>query len=171
MKAKDLAWRLWITLLAFACALLTRQDPARADDPAHFVGAKICATCHAAETARWSESHHARAMQVATPATVLGDFADVKVEHFGVTSTFSRAGDKYIVRTDGPDGALHDYEIAYTFGVYPLQQYLIAMPGGRLQALGIAWDSRPKEQRRPALAPSLPRSEAAGRRSAALDRA
>jgi Tfp pilus assembly protein PilF len=85
-------------------------------------------------------------MQVATPATVLGDFADVKVEHFGVTSTFSRAGDKYIVRTDGPDGALHDYEIAYTFGVYPLQQYLIAMPGGRLQALGIAWDSRPKER-------------------------
>ena len=45
-----------------------------------------------------------------------------------------------------PDGALHDFEIAYTFGVYPLQQYLIAMPGGRLQALGIAWDSRSKEQ-------------------------
>ena len=51
-----------------------------------------------------------------------------------------------MVRTDGPDGALHDYAIAYTFGVYPLQQYLIAMPGGRLQALGIAWDSRPREQ-------------------------
>ena len=43
-------------------------------------------------------------------------------------------------RLDGID------EIAYTFGVYPLQQYLIAFPGGRLQALGIAWDSRPKEQ-------------------------
>jgi predicted CXXCH cytochrome family protein len=51
-----------------------------------------------------------------------------------------------MVRTDGPDGALHDYPIAYTFGVYPLQQYLIAFPGGRLQALGIAWDSRPKDQ-------------------------
>ena len=55
-------------------------------------------------------------------------------------------GEKFLVRTDGPDGALHEYEIAYTFGVYPLQQYLIAMPGGRLQALGIAWDARPKEQ-------------------------
>jgi Cytochrome c554 and c-prime len=51
-----------------------------------------------------------------------------------------------MVRTDGPDGALHDYPIAYTFGVYPLQQYLIAFPGGRLQALGSAWDSRPKDQ-------------------------
>jgi len=48
-----------------------------------------------------------------------------------------------MVRTDGPDGVLHDYEIKYTFGVYPLQQYLIEMSGGRLQALGIAWDSRP----------------------------
>ena len=46
----------------------------------------------------------------------------------------------------GPDGALNVLQIAYTFGVYPLQQYLIAFPGGRLQALGIAWDSRPKEQ-------------------------
>ena len=34
----------------------------------------------------------------------------------------------------------------YTFGISPLQQYLIAMPGGRLQALSIAWDTRPKEQ-------------------------
>jgi len=36
-----------------------------------------------------------------------------------------------MVRTEGPDGAPHDYEIAYTFGVAPLQQYLIAFPGGR----------------------------------------
>ena len=51
-----------------------------------------------------------------------------------------------MVRTDGPDAALHEYRVAYTFGVYPLQQYLIAMPGGRLQALAIAWDSRPQDQ-------------------------
>ena len=30
---------------------------------------------------------------------------------------------------------------SYTFGVAPLQQYLIALPGGRLQPLQIAWDS------------------------------
>ena len=49
-----------------------------------------------------------------------------------------------MVRTDGPDGALHDYEIAYTFGIDPLQQYLIMFPGGRYQMLGLAWDTRPK---------------------------
>jgi hypothetical protein len=76
----------------------------------------------------------------------LGDFADAKLEQFGVTTSFFRDGDKFMVRTDGPDGVLRNYPIAYTFGVYPLQQYLIAFPGGRLQALGIAWDSRPKDQ-------------------------
>ncbi len=29
----------------------------------------------------------------------------------------------------------------YTFGVRPLQQYLVAFPGGRLQALPVAWDT------------------------------
>jgi predicted CXXCH cytochrome family protein len=36
--------------------------------------------------------------------------------------------------------------VKYTFGVDPLQQYLIEFPDGRLQALSLAWDSRPKEQ-------------------------
>ena len=119
---------------------------ARADEPATFVGVQACAGCHAVQFDAWKASHHALAMQKATESTVLGDFADAKLEHFGVTTTFFRNGDKFMVRTDGPDGALHDYPIAYAFGVYPLQQYLIAFPGGRYQALGIAWDSRPKDQ-------------------------
>ncbi len=133
-------------ILLFAAAILGLNHGARADDAAQFVGGKACAECHAGETARWTGSHHAQAMQPATAATVLGDFANATLDHFGVVTIFSRTGDKFMVRTDGPDGALYDYEIAYTFGVYPLQQYLIAMPGGRLQALGVAWDSRPKDQ-------------------------
>ena len=85
-------------------------------------------------------------MQAATAATVLGNFADARFRHQGVESSFFKRGDKFMVRTDGPDGKLADYEIAYTFGVYPLQQYLIAFPGGRYQALPIAWDARPKDQ-------------------------
>ena len=34
----------------------------------------------------------------------------------------------------------------YTFGVDPLQQYLIEFADGRIRALSIAWDIRPKEQ-------------------------
>jgi hypothetical protein len=124
---------------------LVGRMAARADEPPTYVGTAACASCHAAEFDAWKGSHHALAMQKATAAVVLGDFAGAQLEHFGVTTRFFRDGDKFMVRTDGPDGALHEYPIAYTFGVYPLQQYLIAFPGGRLQALGIAWDSRPKD--------------------------
>ena len=65
-------------------------------------------------------------------------------KYAGTTSTFFRRDGKFYVNTDGPDGTLLDFEISYTFGISPLQQYLIELPGGRLQALGIAWDSRPK---------------------------
>ncbi|HEY2620505.1 MAG TPA: tetratricopeptide repeat protein [Acetobacteraceae bacterium] len=132
---------LWLWIV-----MLVASTGARADEAAGFVGGQACANCHSAETVAWKASHHALAMQPATAATVLGDFSGAQIEHFGVTTTFSRVGDRFVVRTDGPDGAVHDFEIAYTFGRYPLQQYLIGLPGGRYQALGVAWDSRPKEQ-------------------------
>jgi tetratricopeptide (TPR) repeat protein len=84
-------------------------------------------------------------MQRATDATVLADFNNTRFSNGGVTSTFSKRNGRFMVRTDGPDGGMRDYEIEFTFGVFPLQQYLIAMPGGRLQSLGIAWDSRPRK--------------------------
>ncbi|PNG24723.1 tetratricopeptide repeat protein [Methylocella silvestris] len=131
-----------LRLLFIAPAL---AQNAKAPEPA-FVGAAACAGCHAAQAKAWASSHHAEAMQEPTAATVLGHFSGASVAHHGVTTTFSRKDDAFMVRTDGPDGALHDYKIAYTFGVYPLQQYLIAFPGGRFQALGVAWDSRPKAE-------------------------
>lgn len=79
-------------------------------------------------------------MQEATEATVLGDFDGATLTQFGVTSTFFRRDGRFFVRTDGPDGQLAEYPVAYTFGVSPLQQYLVEMPGGRLQALPLCWD-------------------------------
>ena len=142
------ASRLSITAGMICIFILSIAHPAKAqaqsDTAATYVGAEACATCHAPETELWKASHHALAMQKASAATVLGDFTNAALTDDGVTTVFSRNGEKFMVRTEGPDGALHDYEIAYTFGVFPLQQYLIAFPGGRYQALGIAWDSRPK---------------------------
>lgn len=110
-----------------------------------FVGSDRCAQCHATEHKNWLSSQHAVAMQEATEKTVLGRFDGVTFSKDDVTSTFYRKDGKFWVRTDGPDGALADFEIKYTFGVWPLQQYLIEFPGGRLQALGIAWDARAKD--------------------------
>ena len=111
-----------------------------------YVGSAACAECHPEEAKLWAGSHHKAAMDHATEASVLGDFSGATFEHFGVKSRFYRRDGKFLVETDGPDGKLAEFEILYTFGVSPLQQYLIAFPDGRLQALGVAWDSRPKDK-------------------------
>jgi len=111
-----------------------------------YVGEPACTPCHEAQTKEWRQSHHARAMEIASDATMLGDFNNASFTYAGITSTFSKRDGKFFVRTDGPDGQLHDYEISYTFGFVPLQQYLVAFPGGRFQCLPIAWDTRPKEK-------------------------
>ncbi len=109
---------------------------------AEFVGRAACASCHQAQDSNWQTSHHAQAMAVADSTTVLGNFENATYTYNGLTSRFFRRDGTYWVNTEGPDGALVDYPISYTFGVYPLQQYLIAFPRGRYQALGIAWDTR-----------------------------
>ena len=133
----------WLAFAAAGCGGSSAPSPAAAHPG--FVGAKACEECHAEETAKWRQSDHHRAMAPADAANVVGDFGGASFEYHGVTSKFSRADGKYRVTTDGADGALHDFDIAYTFGFRPLQQYLIDVGGGRLQALNVCWDSRPKE--------------------------
>lgn len=110
---------------------------------AGYVGSARCSACHQAEAQAWRGSHHELAMAEATPNKVLGNFNNASFTAHGVTSRFYRRDGGYFVRTDGADGKLQDYRIKYTFGWTPLQQYLIEFPNGHVQALGIAWDSRP----------------------------
>ncbi len=111
-----------------------------------FIGSDTCAGCHQAEAKLWQTSQHKHAMDHATEKSVLGDFSGVTFDYFGVTSRFFRKDGKFLIETDGPDGKLATFEVKYTFGVDPLQQYLIEFPDGRIQALSIAWDSRPKDK-------------------------
>jgi predicted CXXCH cytochrome family protein len=85
-------------------------------------------------------------MQMATPDTVLGDFSGAAFGPPGNRTLFSTAGNRFTIRTKGTDDRVADFEVVYSFGVEPLQQYLIAAPGGRYQAFGVAWDTRPKAQ-------------------------
>jgi predicted CXXCH cytochrome family protein len=128
------------------CAGLLPHGQGLAATVEGFVGSETCAGCHQAEHNRWRGSHHDLAMLPASPGSVLGDFDDAELDHHGVISSFFRAGERFIVRTDGSDGRLQDFEVRYTFGAFPLQQYLVELPGGRLQALSVAWDSRPAEE-------------------------
>jgi Tfp pilus assembly protein PilF len=107
-----------------------------------FVGSQKCADCHKQAFDRWKGSHHDKAMDVATEESVLGDFGDALFEHFDTVSRFYRKDGRFFVHTPGPDGKPGEYEVTHTFGYYPLQQYLVPFPGGRLQCLPIAWDAR-----------------------------
>ncbi len=123
-----------------------RQERSSSPDKATFVGSQRCAACHQQEMDDWQESDHHLAMQAANAETVLGDFDDVVFSHFGIKSTLFKKGDRFFVRTPNGEGDLTEYPVDYTFGHYPLQQYLIPFPGGRYQALNICWDSRPAEE-------------------------
>jgi predicted CXXCH cytochrome family protein len=111
-----------------------------------FVGSETCAGCHRSEATLWRTSQHKHAMAHASDATVLGDFNNASFDYHGVTSRFLRKDGKFLVETDGSDGKLAAFEVKYTFGLDPLQQYLVEFPDGRVQALSLAWDARPKDQ-------------------------
>jgi tetratricopeptide (TPR) repeat protein len=109
-----------------------------------FVGNQLCIECHADIAEEWQGSHHEQAMQAVNEKTVLGDFNDATFSDAGVTSRFFRKDGKYFINTPGEDGKAADFEVKYTFGVEPLQQYLLALPKGRLQAFTVAWDTEKK---------------------------
>jgi len=143
-----------LLILSFSMLNCNRKEKGSRDDGsfgelipgADYVGRESCKECHLREYDLFTGSDHDMAMDHATDETVLGDFNDATFEHFGVTSRFYRQDGKFFVYTEGPGGDMQDYEIKYTFGVRPLQQYLIEFPGGRLQCLPICWDTRPEEQ-------------------------
>ncbi len=125
----------------------TTAPPARAlTVDAHYVGSAACGGCHSAEARAWQASQHRQAMLPAGADSVAGDFDNASFSYAGVTTTFFRRDGGYWVRTDGADGKLADFRVSYTFGLFPLQQYLIEMPRGHVQALSIAWDARPKAE-------------------------
>ncbi len=106
-----------------------------------YAGSEGCRSCHGRQYSDWKESHHDLAMMEADARSVKGSFDTTFVSQ-GVTSRFFQRDGRYFVNTEGPDGAYHDYEVTHTFGVEPLQQYLMKFPDGRLQVLRTAWDTR-----------------------------
>ncbi|HHC74442.1 MAG TPA: hypothetical protein ENK78_05165, partial [Thiothrix sp.] len=107
---------------------------------AQFVDEQQCLRCHENAAKHWQSSHHAKAMQPANDKTVLGHFDGQTFTDSGVSSRFFRKAGRYFIHTEGETGEYADFEVKYTFGVYPLQQYLLALPKGRLQAFTVAWD-------------------------------
>ncbi|MDO5608646.1 MAG: tetratricopeptide repeat protein [Capnocytophaga sp.] len=154
MHKKILYISLAVLLLGLVFWFALRRMPADAYQPlpsattsqtATYIGVESCRECHAEAFDQWQQSHHFRAMEVADTTSVLGDFDQATYTADGITSRFFTENGNYFIHTQGEDGVYRDYEVLYTFGFYPLQQYLIAFGGGRMQVARQSWDSRDKK--------------------------
>ena len=127
------------------CSPKSPTEDAITKEPNAFVGNEACRSCHQNEYTLWKQSDHFKAMQLPNDSTVVGNFNNTTFHADGVSSSFSKKDGKYIINTEGADGKNHDYEVKYTFGYFPLQQYLIETDAGKLQATRLSWDARQKK--------------------------
>lgn len=139
-------------ICVWICALIQAGVPAAAipaDSSPDYVGSAACLDCHQDAARDWTGSHHQLAMLPADAASVLAPFNNESATYEDSTLVFSRSSDAGSVEGFFVDVRQAEdttrYQVTHTFGVYPLQQYLVIFPQGRLQVLPLAWDSRPAE--------------------------
>jgi tetratricopeptide (TPR) repeat protein len=106
------------------------------------VGSATCAECHRAESEAYSHSHHAKALTATNAET----FKPLVGTHFasklGGTTSFMLRGEAPVVRTTTAKGKVEVLRVPYVSGVWPLQQFVVETERGKLQSLGVVWDSR-----------------------------
>lgn len=119
----------------------------RARDRGAFVGSAACASCHRAQSDAYLGSHHEKAL--VTPGSELGK-TRFDGTHFrsklGGTTKFALRDGAPVVSTTGADGKTETQPIAYVSGVWPLEQYVVRTERGKLQSLGVVWDSRTRAE-------------------------
>lgn len=81
-------------------------------------------------------------MMLPDEKSVLGDFESSTVNFNGIETVFTRQGDDFFITTQNASRQIETYKVMYTFGYVPLQQYLLDIGDGKLQAFDVAWDSR-----------------------------
>jgi predicted CXXCH cytochrome family protein len=105
-----------------------------------------CISCHQEQAKKWQLSDHAKSMALPDATTVLGNFNSQTVAHYGQRAKFLTEKGVYKATIfESEDDVGETFDIKYTFGHYPLQQYLLETSTGRLQVSPFAWDSRPKD--------------------------
>lgn len=137
--------RLPALLLAFGLSAAALAAAPQAGPRPDHVPERECLDCHAGQAALWAGSKHARAMQAATPESVLGDFAGARFAGGGEQARFLRRDERFVVAGSNERGEPAELPVSHVLGVYPLQQLLLPQAGGRLQAFPIAWDTRRRE--------------------------
>jgi tetratricopeptide (TPR) repeat protein len=135
-----------VIVLSIPLSLVMNRNNDRTIAPAvAFTGGNACVECHQKEYRLWKGSDHDNAMMVASDSSVRGNFNNAELTFNGKTSKFFRREGKFFVYTEGPGGEMKEFEVSHTFGIRPLQQYLIPFENGKYQCLPIAWNTIKKE--------------------------
>lgn len=146
MRLRALLALPWLMAVALATASGTAHaEPPQGEARPGYIADTECAACHPRQAAAFEGSKHRHAMAPASPASVRADFNDTRFDSPQQSARFTRQLERFVVRTEGADGKPADFPVSHAFGVHPLQQYLIPQAGGRLQALGVAWDTRRRQ--------------------------
>ena len=144
---------LLLVILAGGYVLADRYQESPEELTARYVGRDSCVDCHQDQAKLFHGSDHDLAMDIATEESVLANFDDQEIEHYGIKSRMFRDGKRFMVNTEGPDGTMQDFEVKYVFGVRPLQQYMVETQRpddakeneiGHVQVLRISWDTSKK---------------------------
>jgi predicted CXXCH cytochrome family protein len=103
--------------------------------------------CHEAQSQAYAESHHAKALLKPSPELAKTRFDGTRfTSRLGGTTQFSLRDGAPVVSTPVPGGTTATFPISYVSGVWPLEQYVVATERGKLQSLGVVWDSRSADE-------------------------
>jgi hypothetical protein len=131
-----------VIVLSIPLSLLLNQNSGKTTETvATFTGGHACIECHQKEYRLWKGSDHDSAMAVASDTSIRGDFNNAEYTYNGKTSKFYKREGRFYVYTEGPGGEMKEFLISHTFGIRPLQQYLIPFENGKYQCLPIAWNT------------------------------
>lgn len=143
-----------LVVAVVAWGFLRRNHPAPAvvggSNPAAvftaYAGSDSCAECHPAAFAAWQQSHHGRAERPFNLTNDLAAFVPARDFRDGSGAGHARWTNGHAeVVTRGASNAPVTARVERVIGESPLQQFLVAAPGGRWQTLETSWDPRRHE--------------------------
>lgn len=120
--------------------LLTVALPLQGQSDKDYVGAEVCAKCHAEINHESAESSHSKMMQPATKQSVKGDFAQGKVVLRGSAYLLQQSAGKYYITDSYLTGKPWEHRVEYTLGGRRFQHYLTTLPDGRIILIPPTWD-------------------------------
>ena len=111
-----------------------------------YASSESCKDCHLDQFQSWHASYHRTMTQIATPASVIGDFDDVRSSAYGHQIALSKRGDQFWVTMHDPDRSVAneatviERPIVMTTGSHHMQVYWYATgKDRRVGQLPIVW--------------------------------